>query len=225
MKLKLSHSSLETFRNCPKRFYHEKVLNDVKRLPPSPEVTYGLTIHEALENHIKTGEPLGELASPYGNWLEMLPIGEKVAEKPIVLSQDGRLLDSWDHPDGYWRAKLDLIILPEDNPNKTIIVDWKTGKPRPKEQQMHIYAKMVSVLYPERTDITALFAWLSHGLVDVYKYSSDDVERNWERIIEEAEYIEECIELEMFPPRQSPLCNWCPVRQCLFNPRHVGKIQ
>ena len=52
-----SYSSLNTFKQCPKKYYHLKVAKDVKDVGSSA-MYYGNEVHKAAEDYIKEGVPI-----------------------------------------------------------------------------------------------------------------------------------------------------------------------
>jgi hypothetical protein len=52
-----SYSSLSTFKQCPKKYYHLKVAKDVKDVGSSA-MYYGNQVHKAAEDYIKTNTPI-----------------------------------------------------------------------------------------------------------------------------------------------------------------------
>ena len=78
-----SYSSVNTFKQCPKKYYHLKVAKDVKDRG-NAATAYGSRVHSAAEKYIRDGKPLereykflqGIVPSEYGckygfaPWLE-----------------------------------------------------------------------------------------------------------------------------------------------------------
>ena len=52
-----SYSSIKTFDQCPKKYYHLKVAKDVKDTG-SDATIYGQEVHKAAEDYIKFGTPI-----------------------------------------------------------------------------------------------------------------------------------------------------------------------
>jgi hypothetical protein len=52
-----SYSSISTFKQCPKKYYHLKVAKDVKDTS-SEAMLYGNQVHKAAEDFIKKGTPI-----------------------------------------------------------------------------------------------------------------------------------------------------------------------
>ena len=54
-----SYSSLKTFEQCPKKYFHLKVVKDVKD-QGSEATIYGQEVNKAAEDFIKLGTPVQE---------------------------------------------------------------------------------------------------------------------------------------------------------------------
>ena len=73
-----SYSSITLFDQCPKKYYHLRVVKDIKE-PESEAMLYGTAVHEAAENYMRDGTPIPEkfaFMEPYLVKLKAIP-GEK----------------------------------------------------------------------------------------------------------------------------------------------------
>jgi hypothetical protein len=70
-----SYSSIKTFEQCPKKYFHLKVAKDVVD-EPGPEAVYGTEVHLAAEEFIKDGKPIPD---KYGF---IRPVVERLAQFP-----------------------------------------------------------------------------------------------------------------------------------------------
>ena len=57
--IKWSYSSLSTFKQCPRKYYHTKVAKDVVE-PMSQAMLYGNRVHKAAEEYVRDGKPIEE---------------------------------------------------------------------------------------------------------------------------------------------------------------------
>ena len=76
-----SYSSISTFKQCPKKYYHLKVAKDVKDTG-SEAMLYGNQVHKAAEDFIKKGTPIPkkfEYLNPIVNSLNSIE-GDKHCE-------------------------------------------------------------------------------------------------------------------------------------------------
>src|SRR5574340_548865 len=73
-----SYSSIKTFEQCPKKYFHLKVAKDVKD-EPGEAAEYGTAVHLAAEEFIRDGKPVPEKFSFMRPILE--PLAAKAGEK------------------------------------------------------------------------------------------------------------------------------------------------
>jgi hypothetical protein len=52
-----SYSSLKLFDQCPRKYYHLRVVKDVRE-PVSEAMSYGTNMHKAAEDYVKDDVPL-----------------------------------------------------------------------------------------------------------------------------------------------------------------------
>ena len=52
-----SFSSLKTFQQCPRKYYHTKILKDVRE-PDTVATLYGKSAHTVAEEYIRDGAPI-----------------------------------------------------------------------------------------------------------------------------------------------------------------------
>ncbi len=48
----------------------------------------------------------------------------------------------------------------------------------------------------------------------------DEADAEWWRYRERVAKLEACYATGVWNPTRTPLCGWCPVRSCEFNPKH-----
>ena len=61
IKLAWSYSSISLFKQCPKKYYHLRVLKDVKE-PRSSAMLYGNKVHKAAEEYVADNK---EIPKPF----------------------------------------------------------------------------------------------------------------------------------------------------------------
>lgn len=207
-----SYSSIKTFDQCPKKYYHLKIAKDVVDTP-GPEAVYGTEAHAAAEAYIKEGTPIP------GKYSVMRPAVEALAELPgdkyCELELGVRLSDTGYEPckfageDVWYRGIIDLLIV---NGSKAHLIDYKTGKNAryADTKQLDLMAGAVFVHFPEVTRIKA-------GLVFVV--SDEFVRKEYRRdegdplnvFNEQLDRLEAALENGVWNAKSGPLCGWCPV--------------
>jgi hypothetical protein len=78
-----SYSSLALYQQCPKKYYHLKVVKDIKE-PLSEAITFGNEIHKVAEEYVSKGRPIPE---KYNHIEPALKVAERYARGEIVREQ------------------------------------------------------------------------------------------------------------------------------------------
>jgi hypothetical protein len=101
-----SYSSLKTFTQCPKKYYHLRVLKDVKDTPGEATL-YGQELHKAAEDYVKKSAPLGKFGfiQELLDTLNSIP-GEKHCELKLGVKQTPTGLEAcgFYDKDVWWRG-------------------------------------------------------------------------------------------------------------------------
>ena len=216
-----TYSQLDSFENCPKKFYHLKVARDVVE-PPTVHTEWGTRVHTALEDYVKDGTPLPEGMTQWDGIaakLKALP-GEKHTEIQFAIDANFQPCD-WK---GSWsRGIADLLVIYKD---KALVADYKTGKRKPTEQ-LDLYANYVFHHYPQVNVVTTGFIWLKEKKVDwnsgrpgKQPITREEVPVVWAEFLPRVRKLESAYERDKWPAKTSGLCKaWCPVLSCEFNGR------
>ena len=97
------------------------------------------------------------------------------------------------------------------------VVDYKTGKPHQKFDQLQLFALHTFALYPDVDLVHVRFYWTQTEDETRYSYRRDDVAGIWRKFIPDLKQYAEAFKTDTWQPRQSGLCNgWCPVKECEF---------
>ena len=207
-----SYSSIKTFEQCPKKYYHLKVAKDVKD-DPGEAAIYGTDVHKAAEDYIRLGTPIPDkyaIIRPVVERLAKLP-GEKHAEIKLGIKQDFSPCGFFDK-DVWWRGIADLLVIDGE---RAWCVDYKTGKNAryADTKQLDLLAGAIFAHYPVVTIKSAL----------IYVVSGDLVQKK-HIITERSQYLsvfdnqlgelEAAMDNGIWNAKTSPLCGWCPVTSC-----------
>lgn len=219
-----SHSSMGTFKTCPRQYEAKYITKDVE-FTSGPEAEWGSDVHDALEHYVRDGTPLPSNMAHYTRFAEAMRRrpGEKILEGAFAVNKDLQPVD-FSSPDVWWRAKIDVLIRRSNT--KAEVHDWKTGRIKNDPAQLRLYACLVFFHYPEIEEIKAGYVWLKEGVVTApIPYRRESLERYWQPIVAEYEQLAAAKELGVFQPKPSGLCNgWCPVERCEFwKPKPPGR--
>jgi hypothetical protein len=218
-----SFSSIKSFDQCPKKFYHLKVVKDYKE-PLTDAITYGSEFHKAAELYIKEGTPL----PPQFNYakgaldnLNQLP-GEKLCEYEMGLTQN---LDPCGFRDEHvwWRGIADLIILDREK-GEARVLDYKTGKSAKYADtgQLELMALAIFKHFPEVKKVKAglLFVIAKQFVKD--NYNIDAAPTLWQKWLRDHDRMRFAYQTNVWNPRPSGLCKkHCVVVECPHNGGHM----
>ena len=123
-----SYSSINTFKQCPKKYYHLKVAKDVKD-KGSTATLYGQQVHQAAEDYIASETPIPakfKFLTPIVKALNAIE-GEKLCEMKLGVAQtdEGYKPTTFFAKDVWWRGIADLVIINGDTAHS---IDYKTSK-------------------------------------------------------------------------------------------------
>ena len=212
-----SHSALKDFEGCAKRYHAVKVL---KRFPftDTKHTIYGKDVHKAIEDYGRDGTPLPPelvLFQPVVDALLAKP-GRKLFEHEMALTKDLKPC-AFGSDDRWVRGIADLLIVDDDNLTARVI-DWKTGNDKyPDRDQLVLMSLMVFMHFPHIRSVASALVFLVKGSMVKHKMSYEDAEAAWWDYRERVAKLEAAHEFDVWNPSQSPLCGWCPVKDCTFN--------
>ena len=145
-----SYSSVNTFKQCPKKYYHLKVAKDVKDRG-NAATAYGSRVHSAAEKYIRDGKPLEREYKFLQGTLDAFNSieGDKHCEIRLGVSKDGGAFKpaKFFGGDVWYRGIADLLIINED---KAYLIDYKTSKTAnyADTKQLDLLAGAVFINYP-----------------------------------------------------------------------------
>lgn len=214
-----SFSAYKDFVNCPKKYYHTRVAQDVVS-EPHPTAIAGNRIHKALENAVRDGTPLPEaLRGGLDKYVTQVinMRGEKLVEHQLAVTAD---LDPCGFHDEvrWWRGIADVLVI---DGRRAFVLDWKTGASTrfADTDQLEILAAGVMVHWPriERVDGALIFTTLDVPIPmsRLHRAQLPEVWRKWQRNLHP---LQVAFETGVWNTRKSGLCRFCPVRDCIHHP-------
>jgi hypothetical protein len=220
MSIKWSHSGLKDYEGCARRFYEVKVLKNY----PFQETThtiYGKQVHEAAELYVKEGKPIPE------EYAYMTPIvdrlmkieGRKLPELEMGVRADLSPCGFMD--DDVWaRGIADLVIIDDDS-LKAWVVDYKTGNNKyPDKDQLVLMSLMVFAHFPHIRQVNSALLFVVKDSMVKHKMTVDEKDRHWQMYRERVAKLAASHANNVWNPTSTPLCGWCQVKGCEFNPKH-----
>ena len=211
-----SYSSIKTFDQCPKKYYHLKIDKDVKDSPGEAAI-YGTYAHEAAEHYIKHGTPVPEkykIMRPVVETLAKFP-GEKHTELKLGVRKTGTGYEpcGFFDKDTWWRGIVDLLIV---NGETAHMVDYKTGKNAKYAdmKQLDLMAGAVFVHYPEVMKVKSGLAFVVSNEFPKKTHTRDKLADYMEVFDPQLDALESAIDSGVWNAKSGPLCGWCPVVSC-----------
>ena len=212
-----SHTALDTFKNCPRQFHAKYVLKNVKE-PPSPALAWGREVHTAFENRMKTGAPVPANMVQHAAYLTLLEArpGEGHTEQKIALNKQARPCGFF-AGDVWYRGAIDYMKIDGET---ALIIDYKTGKPHQKNEQLLTFALHTFITHPQVMTVDGRYYWTQTGQESGKAWVRADVPAMWASLVPDLKQYAEAFRTDIWQPRQSGLCRaWCPVFSCEFNGR------
>ena len=211
-----SYSSIKTFDQCPKKYYHLKVAKDVKDTG-SDATVYGQEVHKAAEDYIKFGTPIPakfKFIEPTVAAFNNIP-GEKHTELKLGVKKT----DAGYEPCGFfdkdvwWRGIADLLIIDR---GRGWLVDYKTSKSAKyaDPKQLDVMAGALFVHYPELKTIKSALAYVVSNEFIPKIHAAGQRDEYLATFHDELDRLEHAELSGVWNPKSGPLCGWCPVVEC-----------
>ena len=220
MKVTWSHSSLKDYEGCPRRYHEVKVLKNFP-FKDNQATLYGKEFHKAAEDYIKEDKELPPQFEYSRATLDALKKkeGRKLCELQMALTTDLKPCD-WKSPDAWVRGIADLIIVDDENMTAWV-VDYKTGNNKyPDREQLKLMSLMVFAHMPHIRKVNSALLFVVKDDMVRHAMTLDQAEAEWWQYRERVARIEQAHDTNVWNPRPSPLCPWCPVTTCIHHPKH-----
>lgn len=219
MTVQWSYSSLKTFQQCPKKYYHLKIAKDVEN-EGGEAANYGKIVHKAAEDYIRDDTPMPPQFSymvPILDALKKIP-GKKHCEIELgIAKKDGKFIAcKFDAPNYWWHGIADLLIV---DGGVAWLVDYKTSKNAKyaDTKQLDLLAAATFLHFPGVLEIKSALAFV---------VSNEFVRKEHDRVMRhkyldvmkpELDRLEAAVENKVWNPISGPLCKFCPVKTCVHN--------
>ena len=218
MNIVWSFSSLKTFQQCPKKYYHTKIARDVVE-PDTKATLYGKTAHTVAEEYIRDGTPIPEQFAYMQATLDVLKEipGDKLCEVKLGLTKNLESCD-FDAPNVWWHGIADLVVINRET-GIAHSVDYKTSKSAryADVKQLDLVACGLFAKFPEiRRVRSALLFVVSKEFVKA-EHHVEMVPKYIESPARDVSRIEAAIKNGVWNPVQGPLCKFCSVKECEYN--------
>ncbi len=209
-KLSHSFSSTELFETCPKQ-YHARYVEKSIKSEDSAESLAGTRDHKSLENRLLDGTPLPPHLAKHEDKCDLITNSGFIVkpEQELAINKELEPCEWWDS-DVILRVKADVALYSETT---AALLDWKTGKRRPKNFQLELGALAQWIHYPKIKQTEAAFLWLRDDTTDRETYTRElDFDRILNKFKSKVERIEEAKEEGVWQAKPGYHCNWCGLK-------------
>jgi hypothetical protein len=211
-----SYSSLKTFQQCPKKYYHLKVAKDV--VDTGSEATiYGKELHKAAEDYVRDNVPIPPQFAFIQKTIDALKNipGEKHTEIELGVANNGGKLSAcgFNDKNAWYRGIADLLII---NGDEGYLVDYKSSKNAKYAdlKQLDLLAAAVFTHFPEVKSLKSALIFIVSNEFVKKEHSSMHKLAYFEHVRFDLERLEKAMETGVWNAVSSPLCGWCPVKTC-----------
>lgn len=213
-----SYSSLKTFQQCPRKYYHIKVAKDIADSQHKAAL-YGQEFHTAAEVSIRDGTPLDPrfaYAAPLITALDDIK-GEKYCELELGLTDDLGTC-AFDAPEAWWHGIIDLLIVNEAD-NLAYMVDYKTSKNAryADTKQLDYMAVAVFAKFPQIKTIKSMLLFVVSNEFVKKKHVIEKKQDYISSALPSLKRLETALSNGVWNPIHGPLCGFCPVKTCEYN--------
>ena len=218
MSIVWSFSSLKTFQQCPKKYYHTKIAKDIVE-PYTTATLYVKTAHTVAEEYIKDGVPIPKAFAYMQATLDVLKEipGDKLCEVKLGLTKNLESCD-FNAPNVWWHGIADLVVINRET-GTAHSVDYKTSKSAryADVKQLDLVACGLFAKFPEIKKVrSALLFVVSKEFVKA-EHHSEMLIKYMESPSKDVARIEAALDNGVWNPIQGPLCKFCAVRDCEYN--------
>ncbi len=206
----MSFSKLNTFENCPRRFFHTYI----EPLPQtdSYESAVGTRVHKSLENYGRTKDTihLTEESLRHKRVVDNIlrRSGDKYYEHQMAIAANKEPC-AWDATELWFRGIADVLVV---DGNLAFCLDYKTGKPKHDQTQLTLLALLTFAHFPKVDEVKSGFLWLTYDDMTTTTYGKRHSDALWIALEQRIRLAQEAVEKNDFPCKPSKLCGWCPAK-------------
>ena len=217
-----SFSKIKAFEQCPKQFYHMKILKEFED-KETEAMRYGTQMHEAAENYVRDKTPLHKSFKYVQSSLDALVAikGEKLCELKMGLT-DSLEPCGFYSDDVWWRGIADLVILDTDN-HLAWVIDYKTGKSTryADKGQLELMALAIFKHFPVVDTVKAGLLFVVCNELIKEEYTKPSQTTLWDKWLGAFTQMDTAFEADVWNAKPSGLCkNHCAVLDCAHNGRN-----
>lgn len=214
-----SYSSIKDFEGCPKRFHEVRIIKRFKQ-QDTEATLYGTAVHKAFENYVKDKTPLPDQFAQFKPFVAPLASleGDIRCEEKLGVRRDFSPCGFFDS-DVWIRGIPDYLVV--NRPRQVArVADYKTGKSSKYADmaQLELMAAMTMAHHPEINVVKAALLFVVAKDVIKAEFTRQQLPDIWSKWAGRVGNVEKAIEVNVWNPRPSALCRFCPVKDCANHP-------
>jgi CRISPR/Cas system-associated exonuclease Cas4 (RecB family) len=216
-----SYSSIKTFEQCPKKYYHLRVAKDVKD-EGSEATLYGQELHTAAEEYIKQDKalpPKFKFIQETVDAIKSIP-GDKHCEMKLGVKQTvvGYEACGFFDKDVWWRGIADVVITQD---TLAFSIDYKTSKNAKYAdlKQLDLVAAALFTHFPEITKIKSALAFVVSNEFIHKEHFAEKRDSYFQSFNPLLDRLASAEKTGVWNTNTGPLCRFCPVTTCEHNRR------
>lgn len=210
--LKHSYSSIKDFTGCARRFHQVRILRNFKSAATEATL-YGERVHKAFELYLLNNEALPEDLVRHQPMLDHLrATGRDIyCEHKLGIRSDFSPCEFFD--DDVWMRGIPDVLMIGKSGTKAWVVDWKTGKSArfADTAQLELMAAMVMAHFPKVKRVKGLLSFIVAGDAVKAEYTREQLPDIFSKWAGHADLISDALQNDVWNPRPSGLCKFCPV--------------
>lgn len=214
-----SYSSIKDFEGCPKRYHDVRIAKRFKN-QDTEATLYGTAVHKAFEDYVKDKTPLPDQFAQFKPFVEPLASleGDIRCEEKLGVRRDFSPCEFF-AKDVWIRGIPDYLVV--NRPRQVArVADYKTGKSSrfADMAQLELMAAMVMAHHPEINTVKAALLFVVAKDVIKAEFTRQQLPEIWSKWAGRIGSVEKAIEVNVWNPRPSALCRFCPVKDCANHP-------
>jgi CRISPR/Cas system-associated exonuclease Cas4 (RecB family) len=214
-----SYSSIKTFDQCPRKYYHLKVLKDVKDSGNEATI-YGQEVHKACEDYVKDDVEIPEKFAYVRGVVEAIKRmdGDKHTELKLGVKkvEDGYEPCKFLGKDVWWRGIADVVVIRGDTGYS---LDYKTSKNAryADTKQLDLVAAGLFVHFPQLKKVKSGLLFVVSNEFIHKEHFVEQRDDYFDTFKDELDRLDTAEVSGVWNAKTGPLCKFCPVTRCEHN--------
>lgn len=214
-----SYSSIKTFDQCPRKYYHLKVLKDVKDSGNQATI-YGQEVHKACEDYVKDDVEIPEKFAYVRGVVEAIKRmdGDKHTELKLGVKkvEGGYEPCKFLGKDVWWRGIADVVVIRGDIGYS---LDYKTSKNAryADTKQLDLVAAGLFVHFPQLKKVKSGLLFVVSNEFIHKEHFVEQRDNYFDTFKDQLDRLDSAEVSGVWNAKTGPLCKFCPVTRCEHN--------